>query len=812
MNTGLMSKPGTGAFGPALVSCLVAALTLAGDSSPDPAFIAQIEADWARQEQRLGRTVGSPPAVAAALDRGFALLDHLASRFPAPHPAAARPLSNRELASDAPDTPPGNPPADAAPTWADIRTTLESLQREAAAAVTPEAQLQLYRRVRWAVRNMALCAPDVADKPLVFLSRRRFVCQMLHEYLGYYYDYGDVAGGGVRVLEQPGRSFKTRDLIANRLPRGNYSTLALSFDARTAYFAFAERAPAKPDFYSPNRRCFHVFAVATDGSDLRRLTDGPDDDFDPCPLPDGGIAFMSSRRGGFGRCHNVWEPLPSCTLHRMDADGTAIQTLSWHETNEWHPWVLNDGRIVYTRWDYVDRSAANYHGLWISNPDGSNPVSLFGNYTTRINACYQPRAIPNSQCIVFVAGAHHADVGGSLVLLDPRKIALDPGTGEDDLRAIERLTPEVCFAEADGWPKSYFHAPWPLSEQRYLVGFSFDPLPGMSSGESRDTQTGLYYFDRWGNLELLYRDPEASAMYPVPLTPRPVPPRLPSALDRGLGEEGEFLVQNVRQSLMPLPADRPARTLRVYQVLPKTPPHIANQPRLGHANAESARALLGSVPVQADGSVQFRAPARKPLYFQLVDEAGRAIQTMRSITYLQPGERRGCVGCHEPRATTAATARPPLASLYPPARLEPGPEGSLPFSYPLLVQPVLDRACVRCHDGTSGPGKSALDLTGESAGTFSRSYLNLKPFLRWHEWGGNSISQTATRPTHNGADESPLRAVLDNPTHAPTGLPDADRRRLYLWLDANVPFYGTYSAPEQLAQRRGQTVPLPAVQ
>jgi len=123
------------------------------------------------------------------------------------------------------------------------------------------------------------------------------------------------------------------------------------------------------------------------------------------------------------------------------------------------------------------------------------------------------------------------------VIVDPRRVALEPVTGEDSLDAVERLTPEVCFAEADGWPKSYFHSPWPLSEDHYLVAFSFDPLPGMSSGESRDTRTGLYYFDRWGNLELLYRDPEASAMYPIPLTPRPVPPQVPGTLDPALARK-----------------------------------------------------------------------------------------------------------------------------------------------------------------------------------------------------------------------------------------------------------------------------------
>ncbi len=749
----------------------------------EPELKSTVEADWAAQERRLGREPGSIEALEAAVARGQSLLNILASAL--------------------------------APAELDIeRRAWESLRTEARAAgrLPSDDRLALYNRVRWSGRDLALRNPAVAGQPIAFMKRHRFVCQMLHEYLGYFYDYGDVAGGGVFVLERPGVSFEVRDLVAGRLPRGNYTTLALGYDARTLYFAFAERAPRKPDFYSTDRRCFQLYAIEADGSGLRRLTDGPNDDFDPCPLPDGALAFMSTRRGGFGRCHGVWEPLPAYTLQRMNPDGSDVKTLSWHETNEWHPFVLHDGRIVYTRWDYVDRSAANFHGLWASNPDGSNPVSLFGNYTTRINACFQPRAIPGSQRIVFVAGAHHADVGGSLVIVDPQRAALDPETGEDRLEDIEVLTPEVCFAEAAGWPKSYFHSPWPLSEDGFLVAFSHEPLPGMSSGESRDTRTGLYYLDRAGNLELLYRDPEASSMYPIPLAPRPAPPACASTLDPTLGDEGEFLLTDVRLSLRPMPANRPVRQLRVFQVLPKTHTHVANQPRIGHANAESARLLLGTVAVESDGSAYFRAPARKPLYFQAVDAAGRAIQSMRSATYLQPGERRGCVGCHEPRRNTPIT-RPTLASTRAPSHIEPGPDGSRPLSYPRLVQPVLDRHCVRCHDGSTGADASALILTGDPEPPFTRSYQNLRPFLRWFEWGGASIAEASTHPGRIGADASPLTRILEDPTHrAKAALPDEDRRRLYLWLDANAPFYGTYSKEEQLAQFEGRAVPPPMVQ
>jgi hypothetical protein len=752
--------------------------------SRDPELVASVEADWAAQESRFGRKADQPESIAAAIKRADQLLalQH--------HAGGTR----------------------------DLERFAERLQRlhiefQAVDPLSPEARLALYHNVRWATRDLALSSPLFPREPLVFMQRNRYICQMLHEYMGYFQDYGKVPpGGGVFVLERPGFSLKTRDVLQGRLRGGNFTTLASAHDARTIYFAFAERAEKKPDYNSPDRKSFHLFRMAPDGSDLRQLTSGVEDDFDPCPLPDGGVAFMSTRRGGFARCNNPWEPCASYTLHRMDADGRNIRTLSVHETSEWHPSVMNDGRIVYIRWDYVDRSAANFHGLWASNPDGTALASLFGNYTMRINACYQPRPIPGSEKLLFLAGAHHADVGGSLVMLDPRRAKLDPKTGEDVFESVHPLTPEICFPEAAGWPKSYFHSPWPLSEDCYLVSFSFDPLPGMSSGEGKDTRTGLYYFDRFGNLELLYRDASISSMYPIPLKPRTRPAIVASALDPQLGNEGEFLLSDVRRSFFPIPAGRDIRELRVFQVLPKTGVHTANEPRIGHANAESARMLLGTVPVEADGSAYFRAPAGKPVYFQAVDTDGRAVQSMRSVTYLQPGERRACVGCHEPPGSAAAS-RPALAMRRAPSRLQAGPEGSRPFSFPLLVQPVLERHCVRCHDGQEGEGKSKLTLTGEPAKGFSRAYQNLKSHLRWYEWGGASISQIATHPGRIGADESPLTHILDDANHATqAALPDEDRRRLYLWLDGNVPFYGTYDKEEQLAQRSGQAIPPPRAQ
>ena len=754
------------------------------NTSDIEALQTMVEADWAAQEHRKNRTPDAPAAIRGSLQSAEKLLADL-RRMP-----------------ESPDF-----------SWESAALERLRVQVDTIDSLDKQARLVLYRDVRSVARRLALKNPLIASKPIVFMKRRRFICQMLHEYLGYFYDYGDISGGGVHILDEPGHSLKTTDLIKGRLPRGNYTTLSLSHDAKTIYFAFAERAAKKPDYYSPQRKCFHIYAIEAEGTNLRQLTNGPDDDFDPCPLPDGGIAFMSTRRGGFGRCHNPWEPLPSYTLHRMDTSGKSVRTLSYHETNEWHPSVLLDGRIVYSRWDYVDRSAANYHGLWVSNPDGSNPAILFGNYTQRINACFQPRAIPGSNRIIFVAGAHHADVGGSLVVFDPAREKLDPVTGQDPFDSIEVLTPEVCFPEAPGWPKSYFHSPRPLSENYFLVSFSFEPLPGMGPGVNKDTYTGIYCFDRFGNMELLYREDGISCMYPIPLSPRSVPPVIASTLNSDLGEEGEFVLTDVQKSLFPLPASRPIRELRIFQVLPKTHSHIANRPRIGFANAESTRMMLGTVPVEADGSAYFRAPARKPLYFQALDKEGRAVQSMRSVTYLQPGEHRSCLGCHEPRGTVPTNKQNLLALKRPSSKIKPGPDGTRPFSYPRLVQPVLDRRCVRCHDGTTGDLKSPLVLTGEPAGSFSKSYESLKPYIRWYEWGGSSITQVVTRPGRIGADESPLLNVLKDPKHSKhVNLDKEEQDRLYIWLDGNVPFYGTYDEKQQLAQKNGQAIPLPRIQ
>jgi Hydrazine synthase alpha subunit middle domain len=777
----------------------------AGDSV-DPDLAKLVEADWQRQEEGRGRTIDSPAAIRSLFERAGRLLENLGSKVA---------LGKKQAELDV------------------LARQLDQLDK-----LDSQARADLYRDTRWLVRSAALSNPLVTGQPIAFMKRRRFVCQMLHEYLSYFYQYSNTEGGEVCVLKRPGKDLSIDRLTAKALPGGVWATLALSYDAKKLYFTYAklsEKAdrPEKQLLWpelskkgpaldahkhlAKDESRLHLYSINVDGSELEQLTDGPYDDFDPCPMPGGELAFMSTRRGGFGRCHGDWEPLPVYCLHSLNLDDDTIRTLSFHETNEWHPSVLADGRIVYSRWDYVDRSAAHFHGLWVSNPDGTNLSSLFGNYTQEINACYQPKSVPGSEKILMVAGAHHSVVGGALVLLDPSLVRMERETTEDSLDCIERLTPEVVFPEAhDRWPKTYYHSPWPLSEDYYLTTYSHEPLAGMGPNVPEDGRTGLYYFDRFGNLELLYEDPEISCQYPLPLVRRDVPRSIPSQVDPVLAQknEGLLVLADVRKSLVPLDEDRKIDHLRIFQVLPKGPDFSANKPHIGYARAENARMLLGTVPVESDGSAYFRVPAKKPIFFQAVDQQGKAVQTMRSEVYLQPGERRSCVGCHEPTGHTPPYPSNLIATSRAPSKLAAGPDGSKPMSFVRLIQPVLDRHCTACHSGDGSDKANQLDLTGKTESWSSKAYQSLRPFLRWYEWGSATYRPISTLPGQVGADISPLTKIVEDKNHAEvfSKIPDEDRRRLWLWMDANGPFYGTFDRDEMKKQQKGEAIAEPLLQ
>ncbi|MBN2474709.1 MAG: PD40 domain-containing protein [Pirellulales bacterium] len=681
----------------------------------------------------------------------------------------------------------------------------EELEQLATGAETGSDRKQQYLRARRLKRRIALANPLMDFGALLFCKRAPTSYSHL---VMQYYGWRARAGGGIFILEEPGRSLACRDILEGRLADGNVLQPSLGYDGKRIVFSFVRCADRSYDPSSvgngdqDDEGFYHIYAVDVDGGNLRRLTAGPYDDLMPAWLPDGGIVFCSTRRRGYARCFGPqfsrrWDVY---TLHRMDADGGNVRALSLHDTNEWFPAVDNAGRVLYARWDYIDRDAVTHQNLWTTRPDGTNPATLWGNATPSPHCAFQARPIPGSNKIVFTASAHHSITAGSIALVAP-------AVGYDGHEALTRLTPEVPFPEAEGRDiRQYYSSPWPLSEKYFLVAYSPVPLVWEPGANARNA-LGLYLLDWLGNRELLYRDPAVGSTNPCPLVPRPVPPVLPSALPPDPEPVGEMVLADVYRGLGTVPRGS-IKQLRIVQIFPKTTPW-ANVPKIGVAGEENARAILGTVPVEPDGSARFIVPAGKPFLLQALDEQGMAYQTMRSVTYVQPGERVACVGCHESRLTTPVDATP--AALHRrPSAIDPGPLGGRPFSYVEVVQPVLDRHCLRCHGGHTT--EADLDLSGAPEGEFTRSYVSLcrdKRLVPRFEMR-NQIQVTPPGGSF-GARGSRLMSLLVA-GHEEVELSAGEFRRLAAWIDLNAVFYGDYSPTAQQRQLRGETLPMPEIQ
>ncbi len=709
--------------------------------------------------------------------------------------------------------------------WERLRSRWQELSRWKRGD-RPECE-QLWREVHALGRRIALRNPSAQVGPLLFVKR---VPSAFSHQLTQYYGRDARPGGGLFVLPRPGRSMRIRQLAAE-LPTGSYQHPEVSCDGRRVLFSYCrvEEAPRNREDH-PNV-FYHIYEVASDGGGLRQLTTGPYDDFSPRYLPGGRIMFVSTRRGGFHRCGRG--PCAVYTLAIMGPDGSNPHPVSYHETHEWDPAVLSDGRVIYTRWDYVDRHAVHYEQLWTVRPDGSDPRIFYGNNTFNPVGVWEARAVPGSSLVMATAGAHHAMTAGSIILLDVRREL-------DGLGPIRRLTPDALFPESEvplarepggqwhapvgvttpppespdsrRWPGHCYRTPYPLSEKHFLAAYSFDRLIGEPTA-NRPNMFGIYLVDGFGNKELLYRDPHLGSLWPVGLRRRAAPPVVPPVAEETDQRQGVFFLYDVYASQPRLPKGAIKR-LRIVQVLPKTTPHI-NDPPVGIANASPAKQVLGTVPVEPDGSACFSAPAGVPLSFQALDERGQAVQIMRSITYLQPGERASCVGCHEPRTSAPPPRRMAAALKCEPSAIEPGPDGSNPFSYPILVQPVLDQRCVECHSRAKPDGEVV--LSGEPQGHYTVSYNALAPRVSYSAWGGRPgdfrrvNSEPLTRPGHFGARGSPLMKLLLE-GHEGVVLSGAEIERLATWMDANGLFYGTFDRADQARQRHGERIEGPKLQ
>jgi len=676
-----------------------------------------------------------------------------------------------------------------------------------------------YLAARALLRKTLLSDPLLDFDDLLFVKRMPGTFSHMSDQ---YYGWWSRPGGGVFILKQWKSEQPKLVALTDGFGPGSFLKPELSYDGKRILFSYCRYHPGVRENTDKTRKkdlpedaFYHVFEMNADGTHVRQLTRGHYDDFSARFLPDGQVVFLSTRRGTFlqkGNCVDAtthesalpdsyvrcggdnWRPVAVYTLHVMEADGANMRAISPFENFEWDPVVANDGRIVYARWDYVDRDNMPYMSLWSTNPDGTNPQLVYGNHTRLPYGVFEARPVPNSRKFVFTASAHHSISGGSLCLLDA-------DYGNEDAAPLTRLTPEVPFPEVEGWSDTWYATPYPLSEKLFLTAWSAEPLHHEGQSPNNTNALGLYVYHAGGARELIYRDPNISCSDPIPLRARTQPPRL-SALEvaRDDAGEGRFLLLDVYQGLVGVPRGT-VKALRVIGVPPKVQPQM-NRPNLGLTIDDPGKFILGTAPVEPDGSAHFRAPAGVNIFFQALNERGLCVQTMRTVTYVQAGQTLSCVGCHEHRSA-APDNRLALAARRTASKLIPGPDGAWPFRFDRLVGRVLEDKCVRCHQpGFEDPRAARLNLTGARAYETLVSYG--KPSLR--EQVRRRYFEGRSMPNDGTARGSVLLGYLERDAlHAPL-LSANDRERLVTWLDVYGQRVGSFSdqQEQQLAELKAR--------
>ncbi len=534
------------------------------------------------------------------------------------------------------------------------------------------------------------------------------------------------------------------------------------YDGTKAVFAYLKAG----------ERHYHLYEIQLDGSGLRQITDGPYDDYEPTYLPDGGIAFVSTRCRSWVAC---WMTQAG-TIYRCEADGGNIRRLSFNTGQDNTPWVLPDGRILYTRWEYVDRSHVEFHHLWAMNPDGTNQLALFGNmHPGTVMLAAKP--IPRSEKILatFSPGHGITDHLGYATVVSPK-------AGPDELAMARMLS--------DGGP--LVKTPYPLSEDAFLV------VRGKE----------IHLMDAEGHTQVLHAWRGEGEVY----DPRPIRPRRrePVIAPRVQWQRatGTLILANVyhgRHMEGVEPGD--IKRLLVLEDLPK-PVSFSDDPDLiSWLGTFTLKRVLGTVPVEEDGSACFEVPAGRPVFFVALDKDDLSVKRMHSFTNVMPGEVTGCVGCHEPRtASSDLGTMGDLAALRrPPSSIKPFDGFPDVFDFTRDVQPILDRHCVECHD--HGHREGGVVLSGDLGPTWSHAYFSLLSHLQVAD-GRNGLGNHAPRTI--GSSASPLLAKLRGGHHDVAVLPE-EWRTVWLWIESSAPFAGSYAAlrnkaDQQVAGRLGWSI------
>ena len=532
-------------------------------------------------------------------------------------------------------------------------------------------------------------------------------------------------------------------------PRGGVRDPQVHYEGRKILFSYRKGGTEH----------YHLYEINVDGSGLRQLTSGPWDDIEPTYLPDGDIVFVSSRAK---RWVNCWLTQVAI-LYRCKADGSGIRPISSNNEQDNTPWPLPDGRLLYTRWEYVDRSQVHYHHLWVSSPDGTGQMTFYGNLHPGI-VMIDAKPIPGSHKVVAIFSPGHGrrEHDGAVAIVDPL-------AGPDELKFARELHPAKNFRD-----------PWAFSEDLILVARG----------------PALLLMNAAGQLHEIYRLPpgEIASKFechePRPILRRARERVIPSRVNLAKST-GELILHDVYRGRNMAGVKRgEIKKLLVLETLPMPIHYSGGMEPISMGGTFTLERIVGTVPVEPDGSAYMEIPALRSFFFVALDENDLSVKRMQSFLTVQPGEVTGCVGCHEERTQTPPAAGAlPLAVRRPPSRIEPIRDVPDVLDFPRDIQPILDRHCVSCHD--YGRSAGHIILAGDRGVMYSHSYVTL---TRLNQLGdGRNLPKSNYPPRALGSSASPLMKKILTGHHG-VRLSPLELKTVRLWIESGAPYPGTYAA------------------
>lgn len=563
--------------------------------------------------------------------------------------------------------------------------------------------------------------------------------------------------------------------------------LHLHWDADRLMFAMP-RPVVIDAFYNQAYPSWSIFEIGMDGNNLKLISDVPEPDLefaDPCYLPDGRVLFTTNIGYNGIPCEHGERVIMNLAIY--DPKDKSMRKLTFDQDGNWSPTVLKNGRIMYTRWEYTDLTHYFSRIIMHSNPDGTECKALYGSGSYWPTSVYDMQQLPASgnRFVGIVSGHHGIPRSGQLIIFDPSKGRKEAdGVVQEIPFRNRKVEPVIKDRLVDGvWPQ--FSRPFPLNDNYFLV----------TAKPHKDALWGIYLVDVFDNMTLLTESEGDGYLTPIPVKKRPVPPAIPDRIVPG-DKEATVFIQDLYmgEGLRTVPRGT-VKKLRIFSYEYAYMKSPSDFDALGVQTGWDLKRELGTVDVESDGSVIFKVPANTPVSLQPLDEEGNAIQWMRSWFTAMPGEVVSCVGCHEdqnmlpiPKRVEASHKKPSLIK---------APEGGVrPFSYELEIQPVLDRNCTACHDGSDGK----MDLTANKKTEYKRwgnytthrflndSYYNLHPYIYRQ---GPEADMYVLQPYEYHASNSELIQML-NKGHHGVQLDEKDYQALCKWIDFNAPYFGDF--------------------